>query len=89
VVWSNWNRPGLAPRDRSLITIAMSAALNQMPELELHVQGALRNGVTRAELWELVMQVVSYCGAPAGVQAKRGMLRAFNAFDAEATSAAG
>jgi 4-carboxymuconolactone decarboxylase len=88
VVWSNWSRPGLAPRDRSLITIAMSAALNQIPELELHVQGAIRNGVTHAELWEVIMQVVAYCGAPAGVQAKRGMIRALAALDSDPGSTA-
>lgn len=78
VVWSTWNRPGLSRRDRSLVTLALSAALNQMPEFELHVHGALRNGLTEAELRELVVQVVAYCGAPAGVQAKRALIRALD-----------
>lgn len=78
VVWSTWARPGLSRRERSLIVLAMSAALSQMPEFELHVVGAVRNGLAEHDLRELVMQVVAYCGAPAGVQAKRALMRALD-----------
>ena len=62
-----WSRPGLSPRDRSLINIAMIAALGRNKELALHTRGALRNGVTEAELQEILLQVAVYCGFPAGL----------------------
>ncbi len=60
-----WSRPGLPRPTRSLVTVAMLVALRQHDELRLHLRGALRNGVTRAELNELLLQAVVYCGAPA------------------------
>jgi 4-carboxymuconolactone decarboxylase len=66
-----WSRPGLARRDRSLLNIAMLAALNRSHELELHVRGALNNGVTPAELREVLLQASIYCGVPAGMEAFR------------------
>lgn len=62
-----WSRPGLSPRDRSLINIAMISALGRNKELALHTKGALRNGVTEEELQETLMQVAIYCGFPAGL----------------------
>ena len=60
-----WTRPGLPRPTRSLITLAMLIALRQPDELRLHLRAALRNGVTRDELNELVLHAVIYCGAPA------------------------
>jgi 4-carboxymuconolactone decarboxylase len=60
-----WARPGLDRRTRSLVTLAMLAALGREEELRMHVRAALRNGVTRAELEELLLQVAVYCGLPA------------------------
>ena len=60
-----WDRPGLDRRTRSCITIAMTVALNRPDELALHLRGALRNGVTVAELREVLLQTVVYCGIPA------------------------
>jgi 4-carboxymuconolactone decarboxylase len=64
-----WSRPNLALRDRSLITVAMLAALGKQEELRGHLAGALRMGVTREELIEVLMQVGVYAGVPAGVSA--------------------
>jgi 4-carboxymuconolactone decarboxylase len=69
--WSVWTRGGLAPRDRSLAVLAMTAALGRMDEFTLHARSAPRAGVTDEEIDELVLQIAAYCGAPAGVSARR------------------
>ncbi len=66
-----WNRPGLARRDRSILNIGMLVALNRPHELRLHLRGALRNGVTRGEIRECLLQAAVYCGAPAALDAFR------------------
>ena len=66
-----WARPGLDRRTRSCITVAMTVALNRPEELALHLRGALRNGVTVAELREVLLQTVVYCGIPAAHTAFR------------------
>jgi 4-carboxymuconolactone decarboxylase len=66
-----WSRPGLERRDRSLLNIAMLTALNRIHELKLHIRGALTNGVTPAEIREVLLQAGVYCGAPAGLEAFR------------------
>lgn len=60
-----WTRPGLDRRTRSMITVAMLVALNHENELALHLQAALRNGVTVDELKEVLLQTTVYCGVPA------------------------
>ncbi len=60
-----WTRPGLDTRTRSCITVAMLVALGRFDELELHLNGARRNGVTRDELVEVLLQSAVYCGFPA------------------------
>ncbi|MET0233971.1 MAG: 4-carboxymuconolactone decarboxylase [Kibdelosporangium sp.] len=59
-----WSRPGLGRRERSLVTLALLAALQHEGELAMHVQAALRNGVTRAEISEVLLQVGLYAGVP-------------------------
>src|SRR5580700_5089693 len=49
-----WRRPGLSPRDRSLITVAALVALYRINELPFHLKRALENGVSRAELIEAI-----------------------------------
>lgn len=79
-----WSRPGLERRDRSLINLAMIAALNRPHELKLHVKGALTNGVTREEICEVFLQVSIYCGIPAGIDSVRIAREAFAEADAAA-----
>ena len=76
-----WSRPGLERRDRSLINLAMISALNRPHELKIHVKGALANGVTRAEICEIFLQVAIYCGVPAGIDAVRIAREAFAEID--------
>jgi 4-carboxymuconolactone decarboxylase len=75
MAWGVWTRRGaLTPRDRSLLVLAMTAALGRMEEFKLHASVRERTGVTDAELDELLFQVAAYCGAPAGLSAKRALL---------------
>ncbi|MDO4610266.1 carboxymuconolactone decarboxylase family protein [Corynebacterium sp.] len=69
-VWGSvWTRDGLAKRDRSLLNIGMLVALRATGELRGHIRGALRNGLTRGEIVEAVIQTAGYCGAPAALSA--------------------
>ena len=64
-----WTRAGLPKKTRSLLNLAMLAALNRGPELKLHVNGALNNGLTKDEIKEVFLQVAIYCGIPASLDA--------------------
>jgi len=66
-----WRRPGLPKKIRSMLNLAMLTALGKPHELKLHVRGALRNGVTREEISEVLLQTAIYCGVPAAVDAFR------------------
>ncbi len=68
---ASWGRGGLEFKTRSIINLAMISALNRPHELELHMRGALRNGVTRDEIKEILLQVAVYCGAPAALDGFR------------------
>jgi 4-carboxymuconolactone decarboxylase len=59
-----WRRPGLSPRDRSLITVASLIALYRSNELKFHFGKALENGVTRDEIIEMITHLAFYSGWP-------------------------
>jgi 4-carboxymuconolactone decarboxylase len=77
-----WTRPGLPRRTRSLITLAMLVALNRDEELRLHLRGAVRNGVTREEIKEVLLHAAVYCGVPAANSAFRSAGEVFAEIDA-------
>ncbi len=60
-----WGRPGLDRRTRSAITIAMLVALGRDDELALHLRAARTNGLSIAEIREILLQSAVYCGVPA------------------------
>ena len=60
-----WARPGLDRRTRSAITLTALVALNREHELAMHIRAALRNGLTREEIKEVLLQSAIYCGVPA------------------------
>ncbi|CAM5524817.1 carboxymuconolactone decarboxylase family protein [Sphingobium scionense] len=64
-----WERPGLAKRDRSLITVAALVALNRPEQLRSHMELARRNGVTEEELVEAITQLAFYAGWPNAINA--------------------
>ena len=66
-----WQRPGLELKTRSMITVAMLIAMGKQNELKGHVRGALNNGVTPAELQEILLHAAVYCGVPSAVEAFR------------------
>ncbi|MDQ1652092.1 MAG: 4-carboxymuconolactone decarboxylase [Cryptosporangiaceae bacterium] len=66
---SVWARPGLDRRTRSCLTLAMLAAGRHEEEFGLHVHAAIRNGVTPAEIKEVLLQVAVYAGVPAANRA--------------------
>lgn len=66
-----WGREQLPRKTRSMLNIAMLSILNRPHELRIHLQGALRNGVTRDEIREILMQVAIYGGVPAAVDSFR------------------
>jgi len=78
VAWGEvWSRPGLDRKTRSMITIAMLAALGAHEELRLHIRASRNTGVTDDELKEVLLQVGVYAGVPAansGFQIARGVL---------------
>ncbi len=74
MAWGVWARGGaLSPRDRALLVLAMTAALGRMDEFRLHVSSTPQTGVSDEELDELLFQVAAYCGAPAGISARRAL----------------
>ncbi|MET0193757.1 MAG: carboxymuconolactone decarboxylase family protein [Hyphomicrobiaceae bacterium] len=76
-----WGREGLSKKTRSVINLAMISALNRPHELKMHVKGALRNGLTREEIREVLLQVGIYCGVPAAVDSFRVAREALNEYD--------
>jgi 4-carboxymuconolactone decarboxylase len=66
-----WTRPGLTPRERSLINLGMLTALGREAELKLHVRGALNNGCSVEEIQETLLQTAIYCGVPAAIASFR------------------
>lgn len=78
-----WTREGLPRQTRSLITIAMLAALKAPAELKGHVRGALRNGCSIEEIQEVLLQVAVYCGAPAGIEAFKAAKEAVEEWQAD------
>lgn len=77
-----WSRPGLDRRSRSIANLSMISALNRPNELKLHVKAAVKNGVSRDEIKEVLLQVAVYCGVPAGIDSFRIAREAFKELDA-------
>lgn len=76
-----WGDERLSPKTRSMLNLAMIAALNRMHEWELHLKGAVKNGVTKEEIQAILHQVAIYCGIPAGVECFRIAKRVFAEMD--------
>jgi 4-carboxymuconolactone decarboxylase len=85
-IWGDvWSRPGLDLKTRSMIVIAVTAALGRLDELELHLRGSLNTGLSRDEIKELLLQVGAYAGAPAANSAFKIAARIFAEADAKVT----
>lgn len=60
-----WTRPGLARRDRSIAVLSSLIALGHWEELPMHLRAASHNGLSRAEIIEVILQSAIYAGVPA------------------------
>ncbi len=68
---STWGNDRLTKQQRSILNLGMLAALGRSHEFGLHFKGAIRNGVSKDELKEVLHQIAVYCGIPAGVESFR------------------
>ena len=76
---STWQDDSVLPRKyRSLITIAFLVAQKSPTELKGHIRGAINNGASVAEIREVLMHSLPYCGAPATQEAFRAAIEVFN-----------
>ncbi len=73
-----WARPGLSPRDRSLVTVSALIAMNRPDQLRSHMALARQNGLTEAELVEALTHLAFYAGWPSAVTAAGIAREAFN-----------
>lgn len=64
-----WRRPDLAPRDRSLVTIAALIAAGQDDQLAFHIDRGMNKGLTRTEVSEVITHLAFYAGWPRAVSA--------------------
>lgn len=82
--WANvWVRPGLERKTRSMLNLAMLAAMARWHEFEVHVRGALNNGVSEDEIIEIVLQAGVYAGVPVAAEAMRVADRVTSEYRAE------
>ncbi|WP_245572586.1 carboxymuconolactone decarboxylase family protein [Actinokineospora enzanensis] len=81
-VWGAlWTRPGLDRRTRSAVTLALLTGLRAHDELALHVRAAIRNGLTREEIGEILLHSGAYVGVPAANSAFSVAQRIFDEDD--------
>ena len=72
MAWGVWARGGpLSLRDRSLLVLAMTAAMGRTDEFRIHATAAPNAGVTDEEIDELIFQITAYCGGPAGLSSRK------------------
>jgi 4-carboxymuconolactone decarboxylase len=64
-----WSRPGLSRAERSMITLTALVVLRQDEELAMHLRAALRNGLTPAQISEVLLHTAVYAGVPAANRA--------------------
>ena len=76
-----WSDERLPRKTRSMLNLVMLACLNRMHEWELHLKGALRNGVTKDEIQAIIHQIAVYAGVPLGVECFRIARKVFAELD--------
>ena len=90
VAWGSvWTRDGLDRRQRSLLTIAMLAALGHHDELAMHLRATANTGASRTEVKEALLQVAVYAGVPAANAAFAVARRVFAEMDGEQAGESG
>ena len=79
-----WSRPNITRRERSMITIALLAAMGQDEEVAMHIRACANTGATRDDIREALLHVAIYAGVPAANRAIRIARKTFAEIDAEA-----
>ncbi|TIP95313.1 MAG: 4-carboxymuconolactone decarboxylase [Mesorhizobium sp.] len=83
--WSHvWSRPDITRRERSMITIALLAALKQDEEVAMHIRASVNTGATRDDIREALLHVAIYAGVPAANHAMKIARKTFDEMDAQA-----
>ncbi|MGB3502781.1 MAG: 4-carboxymuconolactone decarboxylase [Mesorhizobium sp.] len=80
-----WSREGLTKRERSIVTIALLAALGHDDEVAMHVRATANTGATREDVREALLHVAIYAGVPAANHAIRIAKRTFEEMDAKSS----
>jgi 4-carboxymuconolactone decarboxylase len=82
--WGNlWSRPTWSKRERSMVTIALLAALGHDEEVAMHVRATANTGASRADIAEALLHVAIYAGVPAANRAIKIAKQVFEQMDAE------
>jgi 4-carboxymuconolactone decarboxylase len=76
-----WSRPNLQMHERSMIRVALLAALGRDRELARHIEGALHLGISHDEIIEIMIHVAHYVGWPAGHNGQCIAQEMFNSFE--------
>ncbi|GGF58849.1 4-carboxymuconolactone decarboxylase [Azorhizobium oxalatiphilum] len=79
-----WSRPDFTPRERSIVTIALLAALGQDEEVAMHIRATVNTGATREDVREALLHVAIYAGVPAANHAIKIAKKTFDQLDADA-----
>jgi 4-carboxymuconolactone decarboxylase len=86
IAWGGiWTRPGLSRQMRSAVTITAMVAHGHWEELAMHIRAALRNGLSRDEVKEILLQTAIYCGVPSANTAFKTAQQVFQQIDSEET----
>jgi 4-carboxymuconolactone decarboxylase len=86
IAWGGiWTRPGLSRQMRSAITITAMVAHGHWEELAMHIRAAIRNGLSRDEIKEILLQTAIYCGVPSANTAFKTAQQVFQQMDTPAT----
>ena len=72
-----WGDERLPKKTRSMLNLVMLACLGRMHEWELHLKGALNNGVSKDEIQAIIHQIAIYAGVPLGVECFRAARKVF------------
>jgi 4-carboxymuconolactone decarboxylase len=78
-----WSRPGWTKRERSMVTIALLAALGHDEEVAMHVRATVNTGASRDDIAEALLHVAIYAGVPAANRAIKVAKQVFEQLDAE------
>ncbi|MDD7909260.1 MULTISPECIES: 4-carboxymuconolactone decarboxylase [Pseudovibrio] len=82
---SVWSRSDWQPRDRSIVTIALLAALGHEEELAMHIRATVNTGASREDVREALLHVAIYAGVPAANSAIKIAKNIFDEADGEGT----